>query len=58
MTSITVTAQNANGFLLKKQLNLFFIVPHAAKTLVHFANERMIDKLSEKVEILRKELGE
>jgi len=26
--------------------------------LVHFANERMIIKLSEKVEILRKELGE
>jgi hypothetical protein len=25
---------------------------------VHFANERMISKLSEKVEILRKELGE
>jgi hypothetical protein len=25
---------------------------------VHFANERMIDKLSGKVEILRKELGE
>jgi transcription initiation factor IIE alpha subunit len=28
------------------------------KPLVHFANEDMVEKLSIKVEILRKELGE
>jgi transcription initiation factor IIE alpha subunit len=39
-------------------VELVFHCSSCSKPLEHFANEIMISKLSEKVEILRKELGE
>jgi transcription initiation factor TFIIE subunit alpha len=42
----------------EEALELVFQCSNCSKPLVHFENELMISKLSEKVEILRKELGE
>jgi len=42
----------------EEAVELVFHCSGCGKPLVHFANEGMIDKLSVKVEILRKELGE
>lgn len=42
----------------EEALELVFHCSSCGKPLVHFGNERMVVKLSEKVEILRKELGE
>jgi transcription initiation factor TFIIE subunit alpha len=42
----------------EEAVELVFHCATCGKSLVHFENERMIDKLSGKVEILRKELGE
>ncbi len=39
-------------------VEMVFHCANCGKPLVHFSNEDMIEKLSEKVEILRKELGE
>ena len=39
-------------------VELVFHCSGCGEPLVHFGNEKMIDKLSEKVEVLRKELGE
>ena len=42
----------------EEAVELVFHCSTCGKNLVHFGNELMISKLSEKVEILRKELGE
>lgn len=42
----------------EEAVELVFHCAGCGKPLVHFANETMIDKLGEKVDILRKELGE
>src|SRR5512136_1546899 len=43
---------------IEETVELVFHCSTCGKPLVHFANEVMIDKLSIKVDILRKELGE
>jgi transcription initiation factor IIE alpha subunit len=42
----------------EEAVELVFHCSTCGKPLSHFGNEKMICKLSEKVEILRKELGE
>jgi transcription initiation factor TFIIE subunit alpha len=42
----------------EEAVELVFHCSGCGKPLVHFANETMIERLSEKVDILRKELGE
>jgi transcription initiation factor TFIIE subunit alpha len=42
----------------EEAVELVFHCSTCSNPLVHFANEKMIDKLSEKVDTLRKELGE
>ena len=42
----------------EEAVELVFRCSSCGKPLVHFANEQMITKLSEKVDVLRKELGE
>ena len=42
----------------EEAVELVFHCSGCGKPLVHFANEKMISKLTEKVDILRKELGE
>jgi transcription initiation factor TFIIE subunit alpha len=42
----------------EEAVELVFHCSTCSKPLVHFANGKMISKLSEKVDLLRKELGE
>jgi len=42
----------------EEAVELVFHCPTCGKPLVHYANEKLVQKLSEKVELLRKELGE
>jgi transcription initiation factor TFIIE subunit alpha len=42
----------------EEAVELVFHCSGCSKSLVHFANEKMTSKLSEKVDTLRKELGE
>ena len=58
MTSTTAAVKNANVYPSKKQLNSFSTVAAAANHWCTSQTETMIEKLGEKVEILRKELGE
>jgi transcription initiation factor TFIIE subunit alpha len=47
-----------NRVPFEEAVELVFHCSTCGRPLVHFSNERMIVKLSEKVDILRKELGE
>src|SRR4030066_1787738 len=51
-------SQECKRVPFEEAVELVFHCSTCGKNLVHFENEKMIDKLSEKVEILRKELGE
>jgi transcription initiation factor TFIIE subunit alpha len=42
----------------EEAVELVFHCPTCGKPLVHYANEKLVQNLSEKVELLRKELGE
>ncbi|MCL5876877.1 MAG: transcription factor [Candidatus Bathyarchaeota archaeon] len=51
-------SQECKRVPFEEAVELVFHCSGCGKPLVHFANEIMIERLSEKVEILRKELGE